>query len=167
MFTDTQAPSGKRRNQTIAFVCVIAAVIAAAFLISDRYYQLMLIQGGSMEPAYHSMQLVLLDKYHKDYEKGDVIAFECEGLSACLLKRRAACPGDEIFILDGNLFINGEQDPFYQDKDLSFAGILAEPVTAGPGEYVVIGDNTPESKDSRYEFVGLIPEDDIIGEVIH
>ena len=47
-----------------------------------------MIQGESMEPTYHNYQIVILDKRQpKEYQVGDVIAFNCEGLNSNLVKR--------------------------------------------------------------------------------
>lgn len=69
----------------VPFVCVLLA-----FLISKYYFQLMMIQGDSMEPNYHNGQIVLLDKRKiQAYQEHDVIAFYCEGLESNLVKRIA------------------------------------------------------------------------------
>ena len=40
------------------------------------------------------------------------------------------------------------------------------PIRLSEDQYIVIGDNIVESKDNRYELVGIVEEDGIIGEVI-
>lgn len=47
-----------------------------------------------------------------------------------------------------------------------FAGLLSNEISLGEDEYIVIGDNTEESIDSRYVEVGIICESDIIGRVV-
>lgn len=119
-----------------------------------------------MEPTYTHLQLVVLDKYSQNYEKGDVIAFSCEGLSAVLIKRIAACPGDTAVIRDGTLYVNGEVSRIYPEAGIfQYAGILSESVSLGSESYLVLGDNTMESKDSRYREIGLVSEIDILGKV--
>ena len=126
----------------------------------------MLIQGDSMSPAYHNMQLVLLDKYSKTYSSEDVIAFSSEGLSAVLVKRIAAVPGDIVQIKDEALYVNGLKNSYYCDEKFSYAGIAQDAIQLGEGQYFVIGDNVEESKDSRFEEVGVVYKDNIIGKVI-
>lgn len=144
-------------------LCVV--VLLAAFYVSHNWFQLMLIQGRSMEPSYHHMQLVVLDKRADTYQYGDVIAFHSDGLSTVLVKRVAACPGDTVVITDGTLFVNGSKSPFYQSGAFTFSGILNEERKLPEGEYVVLGDNLTESKDSRDNRVGCIKTADIIGKV--
>ena len=46
------------------------------------------------------------------------------------------------------------------------AGNAASPITLGAGEYFVLGDNRNASIDSRFDEVGIILSDHIIGKVI-
>lgn len=130
-----------------------------------------------MSPSFHNLQLVILDKHPEVFTYGDVIAFECEGLDAVLVKRVVACPGDTVQIVvwpeqdndcvaGGVLLVNGETSTVYgAEAVFDYAGLAAEPLVLGPGEYFVIGDNVAESKDSRYEEVGVVREESVIGRV--
>ena len=42
-------------------------------------------------------------------------------------------------------------------------GLAAEPVTLGPDEYFVLGDNRNNSQDSRSANVGVIHRDELLG----
>ena len=126
----------------------------------------MLIQGKSMEPTYSHMQLVVLNRHNRVFARGDVIAFRCDGLSGVLIKRVVAGPSDTAQIVDGTLFVNGQVSQIYPDAgSITYSGILADPVTLGDGQYLVLGDNLSESKDSRYAEVGIVSEADIFGKV--
>ena len=142
-------------------------IILLCGYISANWFQLMLIQGDSMLPSYHNMQLVVLDKHNREYHAGDVIAFRCEGLSAVLVKRIAACGGDTARIVDGTFYVNGEVSALYEEGSFDYAGILEEEVKLSAGEYIVIGDNIAVSKDSRNPEVGIVQEATIIGRIIH
>lgn len=43
--------------------------------------------------------------------------------------------------------------------------MLEECVCLDSGEYIVIGDNADDSKDSRYEEVGVVNEEKIVGKI--
>lgn len=83
-------------------ILVIAVVIALAIITSKFLFQLMLIQGDSMLPSYHNMQLVVLNKYDKDYEVGDVIAIRCKGLDAIIVKRIDTIYPEGYYVLGDN-----------------------------------------------------------------
>lgn len=124
----------------------------------------MLIQGRSMEPSYHNLQLAVIDKREHTYTAGDVVAFRCEGLSDILVKRIVACPGDTVVIREGTLFVNDRVSPVF-DTEGAFqdAGLLSELVSLEADQYIVMGDNIAESVDSRYPKVGVVSKTDIIG----
>lgn len=139
-------------------MAIVSLIIC--WFVSSHYFQLMLIQGDSMEPAYHNMQIVVLNKFDKIYSHSDVIAFRCEGLSTNLVKRIVGCPGDTVWIQDHKLLVNGI--PY---TEIEYAGLLETSVTLEAGQYIVLGDNIPYSKDSRHEEVGLVDLQTIIGAV--
>lgn len=149
------------------YILLLAAVGVVAWFISTFWLQLALIQGDSMEPAFHSGQLVLLRKNVNDFYVGDVVAFRSEPLKGILIKRIAAGPGDTIQIIDGTLYLNGAPETeAIEGKSIEFAGSVAEPVTLQDEEYFVLGDNVARSKDSRYHEIGCVRQMDIIGKVV-
>ena len=154
----------KITKSTAAYIAVIAAVFLICGAVSRYLVQLTLVQGDSMEPAFHNGQLVLLCKYRKSYDKGDVVLFDCEGLGCTLLKRVAACGGDTVEIKDGSLYVN--RLPVEGYINISYAGIASEELLIPEGCYFVLGDNLDVSKDSRYDYIGIISGEDISGSVI-
>lgn len=118
-----------------------------------------------MEPAYHSGQFLILDKHSDNYSRGDVIAIKKEHISGVLVKRIVAGPGDAVFIEDGILYVNGVAGGKWQDK-IEFAGIAQKPIVLDEDYYFVLGDNLKESRDSRYEDIGLIHQAEIKGKVL-
>lgn len=158
-------PDRRRRWVASTWVSPLLVIIIA-FLCSQYLYQLLLIQGDSMLPAYHHLQLAVVDKRNPAFQQGDVIAFRCEALSAVLVKRVVACPGDRVFIDEGTLSVNGETSRVYADEGaFEYAGLLSEVRILADGEYIVIGDNIARSKDSRYPEVGIVRRTQILGRV--
>ena len=157
--------SGKMSK--IWYLVLIVCVVIFSYYVSANWYQLSLIHGESMSPAYHNMQFVVIDKHYREYTYGDVISFSCPNLDAVLVKRIAACPGDVVMIKDGTLYVNDTVSSVYGQKNLfEYSGIVQESLYLGENQYFVIGDNIEESKDSRYDEVGSVYTDDIIGRVI-
>ena len=154
------------RIKQLGFACLLLAIVLVSAFVSARFFQLLLIRGDSMRPAYRSLQLVLLDKRGGSYRIGDVIAFRCEGLSAVLVKRIAAAGGDTAQIVEGTLYVNGAPAPGYAEGAFTYAGLLEDTVSLPADAYIVIGDNVGESKDSRFEQVGLVHAEDVLGRII-
>lgn len=145
----------------------IFAVIAAAWFVSAKWYQVSLIHGTSMSPAYYELQFVLIDRRTDLYTCGDVVAFQCEGLDAVLIKRVVACPGDQVIIKDGTLYVNGSVSLIFpQEGIFEYSGLAADNIYLGEDQYFMVGDNLKESKDSRYVEVGVVNGEDILGKII-
>lgn len=157
----------KNKKYILKIMIVIILIPCTAFYISQKYFQVMLIQGNSMIPTYHNMEFVILDKHTKEYTYGDIIAFDCDKLKAVLVKRIVACPNDQVEIRDKKLFINGQISSIYGNNELfEYSGIADSTIYLTKNQYFVIGDNINESKDSRYEEVGCVEEGCIIGKII-
>lgn len=119
-----------------------------------------------MSPTYHNLQLTILDKRVDEYVTGDVVAFKCDGVEHLLIKRIVACPGDRVCITDGELHVNGEVPAEYIDRVFNYAGLLKDEIHLEEGQYIVIGDNIEKSRDSRYEEVGIVLQENLLGRVI-
>lgn len=103
-----------------------------------------------------------------DPEVGDVIAFLPNGSTSASysIKRIVAASGDTVLIENGKLYINGEKtNLFINDTSIPEAGRAASEITLKDGEYFVLGDNPENSEDSRYESVGNVQDNQILGKV--
>ena len=153
----------KKRNNFIRLISA-ALIVAVCAAVSLFAFQLAIISGDSMLPTYKSYSFVLINKTEKDFRRGDVVAFKCE--AGTLIKRIAAEPNDTILITDGCLFVNGEKSELYSGIKIAFAGLAQSEIHLGEDEYFVLGDNTDESKDSRYEAVGIVRKSEITGKIV-
>jgi len=156
----------KPKRKILKYILTALVVFGIAWYISAYRYQLMLIRGESMLPAYHDLQIVLLQKRNDDYRAGDVIAFYSEGVSSVVVKRIVGLPGDSVRIEAGVLYVNGAVCERYRDVYFSEAGSLAETVTLRADQYIVIGDNIERSRDSRFEEIGIVERENILGKVL-
>ena len=146
---------------------MLAFIVLVAWYTSSNLVQFALIQGDSMLPTYHNMQLVLVDKYSNEFHYNDVIVFTNEKLKATMIKRIIAIPGDTVQIIDGIVYVNNIPSPFLTgDKIISYSGIASSPLHLSSDEYFVLGDNYEKSKDSRYPEIGRIKHDTILGRII-
>ncbi len=153
-------------NGLIKKLIIAAAAVVAAFIVSSFFFQFTLIKGESMSPAYKDMELNIINKLDKNPEHGDVVAIDHKGLSEVIIKRIAACPGDTVLIKDKKLFVNGSVPDLYKDTLFDYGGIAEKEIVLSPEEYFVIGDNVSQSRDSRYEEVGIINSSSIMGKLL-
>lgn len=81
------------------------------------------------------------------------------------VKRIIGMPGDTVDIKDGQVLVNGEvlDEPYYDGVTSIMDYAISYPVTVEEGTVFVMGDNRPNSKDSRSSDLGLVPIDAIEG----
>jgi signal peptidase I len=83
--------------------------------------------------------------------------------SQTFIKRLVGLPGDRIQIVDGHVIRNGvrEPDPYIVACSGGAACDFPATITVPAGDYYMMGDNRPNSEDSRYW--GPVPRKWIIG----
>jgi signal peptidase I len=84
--------------------------------------------------------------------------------SETFVKRVVGLPGDRISIVNGHVIRNGvrEKDSYIVPCDGAAACNFPGTITIPRGDYYMLGDNRPDSEDSR--FWGPVPKKWIIGE---
>jgi signal peptidase I len=140
------------------------------------------VEQKSMTPTIVSGEYVLIDKITPrfgDYQRGDIIVFQpppgYEQGGVPFIKRVIGIPGDTVRLENGKVFVTPVGgSPVQLSEPYLRLKIDGSPVDTLPrdqggtadwtipdGEYFVMGDNRPDSQDSR--FFGPIQRDSIIG----
>ena len=171
---DRLGPTG---SNLLEWAVVVVSAIGLAFLVKVFLLQAFYIPSLSMYPELDVGDRVLVNKLSYrlgDVGRGDIIVFErpeSESRSEIpdLIKRVIGLPDDRIVIADGLVEVNGI--PLVEEYLAEGAVTSAEtapnkcrrddPCVVPPGMVWVMGDNRPDSKDSRY--FGPIAEDSIVG----
>lgn len=152
------------RTNFVLFFLLPALVIISCGLISHFAFKLAIINGDSMTPTYHNFQFTIVNMLDKSYDIGDVVAIRLAN-GKLIVKRIVAKPNDTFIISNGKILTNGEKG-IYGDTEAKYSGIAAYEIILSEDEYFVLGDNLDESRDSRYEDVGIINKSDILGKII-
>lgn len=164
---EARRPSSPLRG-AVEWVLILLGAVAVAFVIKTFLFQAFYIPSVSMEPTLKVRDRVIVNKLSYDFHdvhRGDIIVFksppgEETATVKDLIKRVIGLPGETVEARDGHILIDGQplQEPYLVD------GVTTgemEPHKVPAGHLWVMGDNRPNSKDSR--FFGAIDEDLIVG----
>lgn len=161
------------------WVLVIAVAVGAALLVRTFVLQQFYISGPSMESTLYSNNRVLVNKMSyklHSIHRGDVVVFDrvtTNGSTVThddLIKRVIALGNDSIEVKGCEVFVNGVvvNEPYLDKNDVQQPDlgdrcrVVDMPkMTVPRGEIFVMGDNRPESFDSRS--FGPIPESLVVG----
>jgi len=157
------------KNETKELIRFI--IIAAIIIIPFRVFiaQPFVVNGASMDPTFATNQYLIVEQlsYHKHQpERGDVVVFRYPNdPSNFYIKRIIGLPGETITFQGNNVYIkevDAAESYKLNEPYLTFkSSNTIAPTTIGDGEYFVMGDNRPNSSDSRTW--GTLPEKFIIG----
>ena len=150
---------------TLAFIIIVVVIPIRLFVISP-----FVVDGESMHPTFENLDYLIVDEavYRlKSPARGDTIVFRYPGNpSVFYIKRIIGLPGETVAINHGAVTItttNGQSlildEPYIVDEDATYT----KTTTLSEDEYFVMGDNRPNSSDSRVW--GVLPRADIIGRV--
>ncbi len=158
------APTPAERARSLARELLETAVLTILIFLAIRLVvQNFRIEGSSMEPTLHAGQYLIVNKavyWLHPPERGDIVVFEYpRAPNRDFIKRVIGLPGEEVEVRNGVVYINGKRlyEPYISAPSNRSFG----PRVVGPNEYFVLGDNRPNSSDSRTW--GMLPREHIIG----
>ncbi len=146
-------------------------VIALAFVIVEAFGIRTSVVGESMEKTLSDGDEVLLNRAVGtlfSLHRGQMIAFLPSGKedATVSIKRIIGCPHDTVLIENGSVYVNGDNyDDISESDYIEVAGLASREIKLGDGEYFVLGDNRNNSQDSRFESVGNIKKEYVLGAV--
>lgn len=146
-------------------------LIALVIVVPLRLYvaQPFFVRGSSMEPTYSNGDYLIIDEISfrlHEPKRGEVIVFRYPGdPSQFFIKRIIGLPGETVSGKGRVISVRNAQGTLMLSEPYLGAPTPDdfEGITAGPNEYVVLGDNRGASSDSRRW--GLLPRANIVGRV--
>ncbi len=164
--------------------CVIAAAFVV-FLVFTYLIHIVSVQGTSMVPTLEDGDRIIVSALGYTPENGDVVVIdgrssyllsedgrivEKDGLGKSIVKRVIAKGGQTVdFNFEtGEVFIDGkvQNEPYIKEITHRDEYAFDYPLEIPKGYVFVLGDNRNLSKDSRHPDVGLVSEEEIIGEAV-
>jgi len=185
--SESRAQPEKNEMQTVRssareYTEAIATAIILALIVRTFFFQAFKIPSGSMKPTLLVGDHILVNKIQsgidipfvnkpivefQEPKRGQVVVFIYPvDPSKDFIKRIIGLPGDQIRIVDKQVYINGKPyadphaargDPVIKPGDRDNLG----PVTVPENSYFVMGDNRDFSYDSR--FWGFVDKDALKG----
>jgi signal peptidase I len=191
---DASSPRGRRGSggsflRELPVLLLIAFVLA--FLLRTFVLQVFFIPSASMEPTLQVDDRMVVEKVtylFREPRRGEIVVFEGEsaatpdttgaagdlvrGVGQFLglvpasardfVKRVVGLPGDEVRIDAGQVYVNDVpiDEPYRVAEETDYG-----PVIVPEGRLFFLGDNRPNSSDSRRS-LGFVPLDNVVGRAV-
>lgn len=150
---------------TLVALIVVVVIPIRLFVISP-----FIVDGASMHPTFEHLDYLVVNEfmyYFAAPARGDVIVFRYPAEpSTFYIKRIIGLPGEKVSINHGIVTVttaSGESltltEPYLVNEDATYT----KNTTLQDDQYFVMGDNRPNSSDSRVW--GPLPKKNIIGRV--
>ena len=152
------------RNTMREYTESILTAYVFAMLLITFVFRTFMIPSSSMHPTLKVGDRIFVNRFiyrFSDPERGDVIVFIFPGdTKRDFIKRLVGLPGETVEIKNGAVIIDG--------VPVKEAGICKNTYYGAPGgtyvppgSFYVLGDNSGNSRDSRYW--GFVPEGNLMG----
>jgi len=166
------------KSRWVGSLYEMAEVLSSAVLCIAVLFTFVLrfagVIGSSMTPTLQNGEWLAVTASLPQPARGDIVIISprINATQKPLVKRVVAVAGDEINLANGHVLVNGVIiDEPYLPEGLKtepandFQSDLQYPARVPAGRVFVMGDNRGGSIDSRFNDVGFVRVDDILGRV--
>lgn len=163
--------AGTGKNELWEWTKALLVAIALAVIIRTFLFAPFLVDGQSMDPNLADQERLIVNKLiymAREPKRGEILVFHATS-EKDYIKRVIGLPGETIEFKDDTLYIDGKAHPepeleqieaAYHKNGISYTTDFG-PVQVPEGHLFVMGDNRPNSEDSRE--LGPIPLDAVVG----
>ncbi len=184
------SPRPMLRRPVFRYFAGIGFILAAAFLlhptvpvamfVRHQWAETFVMPTGGMMPTLRPGDRFIVHKRLGDVRRWDVLAFDSPQYPGDKWAQRVTgLPGETVELIGGELHVNSVlvmRPPGVGPYQLPLREVgnaaAGHPLTLGPDEYFMLGDNSAISNDGRYwdnpppgRQPGVLPRDRIIGRV--
>ena len=166
--SDALHADDKDYKHTLNFEFVMFLIIVLCIAVGLRLlvFEPTKVEGDSMFPTLLNGERMFVEKVSFIFEepqRGQIIICRYPDYDVTCVKRVVGLPGDTIQVMNGFVYVNGEQLDESQYWNGTITNAMMFPVTVGENELFVMGDNRNASDDSRNPSIGAIPYSRVIG----
>lgn len=133
--------------------CIPLSLSLFIYILLRVVFLIGYVPSASMEPTLPEGSFILGLRLYGEPKVGDIIIFEKDGI--LLIKRIAACPGDQVD-LSALEYMTSVPIPVREETVL----------TVPEGCYFVLGDNAQNSWDSRYWEQPYVSRQQIVAKLV-
>ncbi|MGP1376812.1 MAG: signal peptidase I [Bulleidia sp.] len=146
-------------QEVFDFLKILTVTLIIFFGISRFLIRPIRIEGNSMFPTLKDSSLGVSNVAGRNadgLDRFEIVIIYLADRNEYLVKRVIGLPGETIAYTNGQLTVDGKryEERFLDDAYVSTYGgsfmTDVRPITLGPDEYYCLGDNRPNSRDSRF-----------------
>jgi signal peptidase I len=140
---------GAKRNYLPLILSILAAVSGLA--VGRKFLgSVSVVTGSSMAPTFEEGTRVYTGPISGSVNRGDIVVMD-DGGGDDAIKRIVGLPGETVYLWRGYVFIDRKilLEPYVPKKVYTLPRQRVAVFELGPSQYFVLGDNRPNSADSR------------------
>ncbi len=184
--SETKSPEEKRAQLFTDVMEIVETMLVSVFVVLLVFTYLarpVTVEGRSMVPTLNDQDKLVMLRMLYTPKQGDIVVvdnhrgnvFDAEGnvvasgrsLNENIIKRVIAVAGQTVNVDEraGEVYVDGEalHENYINERTLTNDGAFIYPITIPEGYVFVMGDNRNKSTDSRSSCVGLVSEEDVLG----
>ncbi len=147
------------KNEVIDFIKTFLISAVCVFVCVNFVIRPVRVKGSSMYPTLKDGEYAfsnIIGTKISEFKRFDIVVIYLQDRNEYLVKRIIGLPNETISYVNDQLYVNGEyvEEPFLNTEyKESYDGLFTEDITEitlGDDEYYCLGDNRPNSRDSRY-----------------
>lgn len=151
------------KENLVYIIIIILVILTKIFIVTP-----VRVRGRSMLPTLKNNDIMILNKLA--YKTGEIKRFDIVVVKTeddSIIKRVIGLPGEKISYKNNKLYVNGKlvKENFTKNEHSQLEDYTIDGGVVPEGKYFVVGDNRPDSADSR--MIGYIDEKNISGKCVY